>query len=70
MRKGRKDVMFKWNVLLDLRGEAATKMLSSLNAELMLQVLCQSTRTVTVWMICGDEGVGDIPGVQGVRGSL
>ena len=33
-------VMFKWNVLLDLSGGAATKTLSSLNAELLLQVLC------------------------------
>ena len=33
-------VMFKWNVLLDLSGWAATKTLGSLNAELLLQVLC------------------------------
>ena len=23
---------------------------------------------MTVWMICGDEGVGDFPGVQGGQG--
>ena len=36
--------------------------------ELLLQVLYQSTRAVTVWVICGDGGVGDIPGIQGVQG--
>ena len=36
--------------------------------ELLLQVLSESTRTVTVWVIRGDEGVGDIPGVQGGSG--
>ena len=60
--------MLKWNVLLDLSGKAATKMFSSLVTELLLQILSQSIRAMTVWMICGDEGVGDIPGVQGVQG--
>ena len=55
--------MFEWNVLLDLSRWAATKTLSSLDAELLLQVLSQSTRAVTVWMIRGDEGMGDISGV-------
>ena len=55
--------MFEWNVLLNLSGEAATKMFSSLMTELLLQVLGQSTRAMTVWMICDDEGVGDIPGI-------
>ena len=36
----------------------------------LLQVLGESTWTVAVRMICGDEGVGDIPGVRGVQGSL
>ena len=36
--------------------------------ELLLQVLGQSTRAMTVWMIHGDKGVGDIPGVRGVSG--
>ena len=57
--------MFEWNILLDLSGGAATKALSSLMTELLLQVLGESTRTVTVWMIRGDEGVGDIPGIRG-----
>ena len=61
-------VTFEWNVLLDLSIWAATETLSSLMMELLLQILSQSTRTVTVWMIRGDEGMGDIPGVQGVQG--
>ena len=36
--------------------------------ELLLQVLSKSTRTMTVWVIRGDEGVGDIPGVRGGSG--
>ena len=36
--------------------------------KLLLQVLGESTRIMTVRMIRGDEGVGDIPGVQGVSG--
>ena len=58
-------VMFKWNILLDLSGWAATKTLSLLMMELLLQVLGESTWTVAVRVIRGDEGVGDIPGVQG-----
>ena len=38
--------------------------------ELLLQVLSESTGTVTVWVIRGGEGVGDIPGVRGVSGGL
>ena len=38
--------------------------------ELLLQVLSQSARAMTVWMIRGGKGVGDIPGVQGVQGGL
>ena len=45
-----------------------TKTLSSLKVELLLQVLGQSTWAVTIRMIRGDEGVGDVPGVRGVRG--
>ena len=60
--------MFEWNVLLDLSGWAATKTLSSLMTELLLQILSQSTRAMTVWVIHGDEGVGDIPGILGVQG--
>ena len=47
---------------------ATTKSLSSLEAELMLQVLSESTWIVRIWVIRGDEGVGDIPGVRGVSG--
>ena len=36
--------------------------------KLLLQVLSKSTWTVAVWVIRGDEGVGDIPGVQGDSG--
>ena len=63
-------VTFKWNVLLDLSWEAATETFSSLMTELLLQVLSESTGTVAVQVIHGDEGVGDIPGVRGVQGSL
>ena len=45
-----------------------TKMLGSLMMEPLLQVLGQGTRAMTVWMIRGDKGVGDIPGVRGVQG--
>ena len=56
---------------LDLSGKATTKSLSPLCAELLLKVLCESTWTVAIRMIRGDEGVGDIPGVRGgFRGSL
>ena len=37
-------------------------------SELLLEVLGKGTGTVAIWMICGDEGVGDIPGIQGVSG--
>ena len=36
--------------------------------ELLLQVLGESTQTVTVRVIRGDEGMGDIPGVRGDSG--
>ena len=61
-------VTFGLNVRLDLSGKATTKSLSSLGAELMLEVLSESTWTMAVWVIRGDEGVGDIPGVRGVSG--
>ena len=47
-----------------------TKSLSSLQTELLLQVLGESTRAVAVRVIRGDEGVGDIPGVQGGSGGV
>ena len=60
--------MFERDVLLDLSGGAATKMLCSLMMEFLLQVLGQSARAMAIWMICGVEGMGDIPGARGVRG--
>ena len=56
-------VTFEWNVLLDLSKVAATKSFSSLHVELLLQVFCQSTGALAIWVIRGDEGVGDFPGV-------
>ena len=56
-------VTFELNVRLNLSWQAMTKSLSSLQTELLLQVLSESTGTVAVQVICGDEGVGDIPGV-------
>ena len=38
--------------------------------ELLLQVLSESTWAVTIWVIHGDEGVGDFPGVQGGSGGV
>ena len=45
-------------------------MLGSLMTELLLQVLSQSARVMTIWVIHGDEGMGDIPGVRGVSEGL
>ena len=61
-------VTFGLNVRLDLSGKATTKSLCLLQTELLLKVLCESTWTVTIRVIRGDEGVGDIPGVQGGSG--
>ena len=36
--------------------------------ELLLQVLCQSTRAVAIWVIRGDEGVGDTQAYEVFRG--
>ena len=71
MRNGLADgkgVMFELNVRLDLSWKATTKSLRSLQMELLLQVLCESTRTMAIWMMRGDEGVGDFPGVRGGSG--
>ena len=61
-------VTFRLNVRLDLSGMATTKSLSSLCAELMFKILGESTWTLAIWVIRGDEGVGDIPGVLGGSG--
>ena len=65
------NVTFELNAQLDLSWQATTKSLCPLQTELLLQVLSESTWTMTVWVICGDKGVGDIPGVRGdFKGSL
>ena len=56
-------VTFKLNVLLSLSGVAVTKTFCALFVELLLQVFGESMRLVTIWMIHGCEGVGDIPGI-------
>ena len=61
-------VTFELNARLDLSGEATTKSLRSLRMELVLQVLSERAWTVRIWVIRGDKGVGDIPGVRGVSG--
>ena len=61
-------VTFKWNTLLDLSREAATKAFGSLVTEFLLQVLGESTGTMTIGMIHDGEGMGDIPGIRGVQG--
>ena len=62
------DVTFGLNARLDLSGKATTKSLSTLGTKPLLKILGEGTRTVTVRVIRGDEGVGDIPGVQGGSG--
>ena len=61
-------VTFGLNVRLDLSGKAMTKSLSSLCAKLLLKILGESTWTMAIWVIRGDEGMGDIPGVRGGSG--
>ena len=61
-------VTFGLNVRLDLSGKATTKSLRTLCTKSLLKILSEGTRTVTIWMICGDEGVGDIPGILGGSG--
>ena len=56
------------NVWLGLSRQAMTKSLSPLCMELLLEVLSESTWTMAVRVIRGDEGVGDIPGVRGGSG--
>ena len=45
-----------------------TESLCPLQAKPLLQVLSESTRVMAIRVIRGDEGMGDIPGVQGVSG--
>ena len=62
--------MFGLNVRLDLSGKATTKSLSSLCTELLFKILGECTGAVTIRVIRGDEGVGDIPGVRGGSGGV
>ena len=43
-------------------------MFGTLKTELLLEVLGESTGFVGVQVICGGEGVGDIPGILGGSG--
>ena len=61
-------VTFGLNVRLDLSGQATTKSLGALCTQLLFKVLGESTGIVAVWVIRGDEGVGDIPGIRGGSG--
>ena len=45
-----------------------TKSFGALCAKPLLKILSKGTRTVTVQVIRGDEGVGAFPGVQGGSG--
>ena len=45
-----------------------TKSFGALCAKPLLKILSKGTRTVAVWVIRGDEGVGVIPGVRGDSG--
>ena len=60
--------MFRLNVRLDLSGKATTKSLGTLCTKLLLKILGEGTRVVTVRVIRGDEGVGAISGVRGGSG--
>ena len=62
--------MFGLNVLLNLSKVAATKLFCALFAQLLLEILCESTWFWVIQVIQGCEGVGDIPGVQGGSGGL
>ena len=47
-----------------------TSMLCTLYLKLVLQILCESSGFMGVGMVQVYEGVGDIPGVQGVSGGI
>ena len=61
-------VTFELNVRLDLSGKATTQSLRSLCTKLLFKILGESTWAVAIWVIRGDEGVGDIPGIRGGSG--
>ena len=54
-------VTFKWNILLDLSGEAATKSFGVLSAEFSLKVLSKSTWAMAIWVIRCGRGRGRYP---------
>ena len=62
--------MFRLNVRLDLSGKATTESLGALCTKLLFKILGESTRTMTIRVIHGDEGVGDIPGIRGGPGEV
>ena len=47
---------------------ATTSVLCTLYLKLTLQILSESSWFVGVRMVQGYEGMGDIPGIQGVQG--
>ena len=47
---------------------ATTSSLGTLYLKLALQILSEGRGIVSVWVVQGCEGVGDIPGVRGVQG--
>ena len=60
--------MFGLNVRLDLSRKATTQSLRSLCAKFLLEILGESRGIMIVWVIRGDGGVGDIPGIRGGSG--
>ena len=54
-------VTFKWNTLLSLSKVAATKMFGALLMQLLLEVLCKSTRTLSIRVIHDGRGRGRYP---------
>ena len=61
-------VTFGLNVRLDLSREATTESLRTLSTKLLFEILGEGARTMTVWVIRGDEGAGAFPGVRGGSG--
>ena len=56
-------VMFRLNAWLNLSKVAATKAFGMLLVQLLFEVLGESTWFGVIWVIQGDMGVGDIPGI-------
>ena len=47
---------------------ATASSLGTLYLKLVLQILSEGGGALSVWVVQGCEGVGDIPGVRGVQG--